>query len=191
MPRLEPIVFAAPPRGICFRAHAGEQEERRRLTEEAFARGAAEGERRLSEQLLRQRTEMLALQNGILESLRQAVPEVARQTQDALVELALAVARKLFLDYPISAERVEHTVRAVLAQAERASEIHVELNPADLDLLRSTGASFAEGGTGSAALQFHAKPEIRAGGCVVRTDLGVLDAQLEARLALLEEVIKE
>ena len=34
--------------------------------EAAFARGVTEGERRLSEQLLRQRAELLELQNGFL-----------------------------------------------------------------------------------------------------------------------------
>ena len=61
----------------------------------AFERGLAEGEKRLGEQLLRQRTELLELQNGVLASLRDAVPRVVRQSEAALIQVALEVARKL------------------------------------------------------------------------------------------------
>ena len=40
----------------------------------AYERGLAEGEKRLGQQLLVQRAELAELQNGVLASLRQAVP---------------------------------------------------------------------------------------------------------------------
>ena len=64
-------------------------EARGRQTEQAaYERGLADGEARLSEQLLRQRAELLELQNGVLASLQQSVPRVVRQSEAGVVELA-------------------------------------------------------------------------------------------------------
>ena len=46
-----------------------------------FERGRAEGEKELSEQLLRQRREMLELQQGVLKFMQEAVPQVVRQCE--------------------------------------------------------------------------------------------------------------
>src|SRR5262245_22104343 len=73
----------------------------------AAERGRQEGEKALGEQLLRQQSEMLELQQGALESLRRAIPQVVRETEQALTALALEVARKLISGLPVSAEMVE------------------------------------------------------------------------------------
>jgi flagellar biosynthesis/type III secretory pathway protein FliH len=92
---------------------AQEEFERRAQQREqaAFEKGRQEGEKALSEQLLRQRGEVLELQQGVLNSLRQAVPAVIRDAEGVLVTLALEAARKLVADLPISPELVEATVR--------------------------------------------------------------------------------
>jgi flagellar biosynthesis/type III secretory pathway protein FliH len=61
----------------------------------AAERGRVEGEKHLSEQLERLRADMLGLQQGVLESLRRAIPQVVRDSEQALAALALEVARKL------------------------------------------------------------------------------------------------
>src|SRR6185436_16108745 len=64
----------------------------------AAEQGRQEGEKILSEQLLRQRAEMLQLQQGVIESLRRAVSQVVRDSEQAVTALALEVARKLISD---------------------------------------------------------------------------------------------
>jgi hypothetical protein len=68
--------------------------------EAAFERGRVAGEKALGEQLVRQRADLLDLQSGVLESLRQAIPGVVRDTEVAVITLALEVARKLVADCP-------------------------------------------------------------------------------------------
>ena len=62
----------------------------------AGERGRQEGEKALSEQLLRQRAEMLQLQQGVLESLRRAIPQVVRDSEQALTALALKKSEDAF-----------------------------------------------------------------------------------------------
>jgi len=59
----------------------------------AYERGRREGERQLSEQLLRQRAEFVELQTGLLQAVRAAIPQVVRESEQALIALATAVAQ--------------------------------------------------------------------------------------------------
>ena len=94
-----------------------------------FERGRTEGQRELNDQLMRQRTELLELQNGVLESLRQALPQVLRDCEQALTALALEVAQKLVAGLPISGEMVESAVREALEQVEETAAYHIYLPP--------------------------------------------------------------
>jgi len=153
----------------------------------AYERGLGDGEKRLSEQLLRQRTEMLEMQNGVLASLRQAVPKVVRQSEAGVVQLALEVARKLVSDLPVSAEMIEAAVRSALAQAESDAEIQIFLNPDDLALLERSNSPVLLPGPGNEALQFHSSAEVTRGGCLVETRFGVIDSRRETKLKLIRQ----
>jgi len=54
----------------------------------AYERGRLDGEKALNERLMQQRNELLELQQGVLKSLQQAVPQVMRDCEQALTALA-------------------------------------------------------------------------------------------------------
>jgi len=156
----------------------------------AFERGFAEGEKRLSEQLLVQRTELLAVQNGVLNALRQAVPQVVRQSESAVIQLALEVARKLVDDMPIQPELVEAAVHSALAQVEKGAEFDVYLHADDLALLQRCNSPILLPGPGNEAMEFHTAPEVTRGGCLVRTRFGVVDTRRETRMDLIRKSLE-
>jgi len=151
--------------------------------------GRAEGERVLGQQLLEQRAEMAALQQGVLQALREAVPQVIRDCEQALTTLALELARKIVADTPISPELVERVVREALEQARESAECHIYLHPEDLALLEKHDASFRTRAEQEQRLIFHPAPEIQRGGCVVKTDFGVIDAQRDTKIARLKQTL--
>lgn len=163
-------------------------EARNRQAEQAaYERGLADGEKRLSEQLLRQRAEVLELQNGVLASLREAVPWVVRQSEAGVVSLAIEVARKLVSDLPVSAEMVEAAVRSALAQAEESTEFQIALHADDLALLQRSNSPVLLPGAGNEAMHFHASAEVTRGGCLVETRFGVIDTRRETKLKLIRQ----
>jgi flagellar assembly protein FliH len=178
-------VFLVPAAVTQTREAAGARDRQREQA--AYERGLGDGEKRLSEQLLRQRTEMLEMQNGVLASLRQAVPKVVRQSEAGVVQLALEVARKLVSDLPISAEMIEAAVRSALAQAESNAEIQIFLHPDDLALLERSNSPVLLPGPGNEALHFHSSAEITRGGCLVETRFGVIDSSRETKLKLIRQ----
>lgn len=161
-----------------------ELEERVRA---GYERGRIEGERALGEQLIRQRQETQALANGILESLRNALPQVTRDTEQTLVVLALEIARKIVTDLPVTAPMVEATVREALEQVENAAELTVLLHPADLELLQQLASPLLEpAAEPSRTIQFRGTPEVSRGGCLVQTRFGAIDARRESKFELLK-----
>jgi flagellar assembly protein FliH len=159
----------------------------RQREQAAYDRGVADGEKRLSEQLLRQRAEVLELQNGVLAALGNAVPQVIRQSEVALIELALEVAQKLVGDMPISVPIVEAAVRCALAQAEDSTEIRVHLHADDLALLQQNDSSVLLPEPGYETLHFHASSEVTRGGCLLETRFGTIDARRETKLELIRQ----
>ena len=163
-------------------------EEERREAELAarYQLGLADGEKALTEKLIQQRAELHELAQGLLESLRQAVPQVVRETESAMVSIALAVSQKLVAGLPISAAVVEAAVRDALAQVEGAARLTVRLHQDDLDLLQKADSQLLTSAAGR-EFQFIASPGVTRGGCLVETNFGTVDARRETKLELLKK----
>ena len=157
------------------------------LVKASYERGRLDGEKALSEQLLQQRTEMQELFHGALTALRAAVPQVLRDTEQALVTLALEMARKLVGELPITAAMVEAAVREALAQVEDTTETQVRLNPADLQLLQKTTSPLLDDTDETRKVRLVSSPDVPPGGCLVHTRFGVIDARRETKFELLKE----
>ena len=153
-----------------------------------YDRGRLEGEQLLREQLVQQRADLATLQNGLLASLRKTLPEIARDCEQMLIQLALETARKLVGGLPVSPEMVEAGVREALAQAHESAELHIQLHPEDLALLQRVNSPLLADGEGK--LKFHSSAEVTRGGCLVRTRFGVIDARQETKFELLKKSLQ-
>jgi flagellar assembly protein FliH len=155
----------------------------------SYERGRLDGERALSEQLIRQRAEVMELQTGVLASLRDAVPQVARAGERALVALALEAARKLVSGLPVSAEMIEAAIKEAIAQVEDTAGFTVQLHPEDLVLLERTNSPLLLPQGGDERIRFQPAAHVTRGGCVVQTRFGVIDARRETKVELLRSAL--
>jgi flagellar assembly protein FliH len=190
MPRPDAICFAVPLRDVrlmrpvapVVSAPASAASE-----QAAYERGRRDGEKALSEQLIRQRGELAELQNGVLTSLRQSVAQVTRDCEEAMVALALEIAGKLVADLPISSEMVEAAVREALAHVEQNTNLVVLINPMDYELLQQANAPVLLTEAGGERLKFQTSAQVSRGGCMVQTNFGVVDARRETKLEALKQ----
>lgn len=153
----------------------------------AFEKGRRAGESALNEQLLRQRNETVELQRGILQSLQTVFPKVAHEAETALIDLALALAKKIVAGLPIDVALVEQTVREALSQTHDTAEILVQVHPDDLALLRQHQAPILNGLPESGPLRFVASTEMGRGDCVIQTRFGLVDARRETKIEQLRQ----
>jgi flagellar assembly protein FliH len=179
---------AARPRSVGGKPSSAAADEERRKAElkAQYQLGLADGEKVLTEKLFQQRAEMHELTHGFLESLRKAVPQVIRDTENSLVSLALTAAQKLVAEMPVSAPMMEAAVRDALTQVEGTARFTVRLHRDDLDLLEKAGSPVLKHGENAAEFRFLSSSEVSRGGCVVETDFGTIDARRETKFDLLK-----
>lgn len=156
-----------------------------------YERGLRDGEKALSEQLIRQRGELIELQNGVLNSMRQSIADVTRECEGAMIALALEIAGKLVADLPITSEMVEASVREALASVEQNSSLVVLLNPMDYELLQQANAPVLLSNVGGERMKFQPSPQVSRGGCMIQTNFGIVDARRETKLAALQKSLTE
>jgi flagellar assembly protein FliH len=157
---------------------------------DAYERGRRDGEKSLREQLIRQRSEIMELQNGVLNSLRQAISQVTRECEGAMVALALEIAGKLVADMPVSSEMVEAAVREALTHVEQKGSITVLLNPMDYELLQQANAPVLLSDVGGERMKFESSANVSRGGCLVQTKFGVVDARRETKFEALKTALE-
>lgn len=186
----ETIRFSQAPRKAELTASWTAELEKRVQEREraAVERGRAEAQKLFSEQMIQQRHELTALQEGILGALKESIPGVVRDCETHLATLALEVARKLVDGMPVTAELVEAAIAAAMRQVEESSHYTIFVNPADLQLLESKTSSLL-GANDSRKITVAASKEISRGGCIVETPFGRVDARRETKFELLKDAI--
>jgi len=184
----EKIQFTAPLREVSL-LDAVALEQRAALAK-SYERGVRDGERALSEQLIRQRSELLEVQNGIFNSLRRAVPQVIADSENTLISLAIEVAQKVLASAPVNVEMIEAAVREALSHVEETTDFTVLLHADDLDLLQKMNSPVLLQTAAGGHLVFQSSPEVTRGGCIVQTRFGVLDARRETKFALLQKSLQ-
>lgn len=169
--------------------NAGREAALREQLEESYQRGRIEAERMLSEQLVQQRAELQDVVNGLIVSLREAVPQVFRQSEQAVTELAFEIAQKVMGVLPVTADMVSAVVREALAEVEGGTELSVRLNPSDLELLEKMSSPVLQSPDCGRKVKFVSSPEVARGGCLVYTNFGVLDARRDSKFELLKQTL--
>lgn len=184
------IFFDRPLRDVALLTAAPAQDWQTFISERetaAYERGRHDGASALNEQLLHQRNETIELQRGILESLQQTLPQIAREAETAVIEIALEAAKKMVAGLPIDTALIEATVREALRQCEDTAEISVQLHPDDLALLRQHQSPVLEGLPEAGAIRFSSSAEVSRGGCIVQTRFGLIDARRETKFEQLRQ----
>jgi flagellar biosynthesis/type III secretory pathway protein FliH len=177
-----PIAFVEALREVqVIKVSLSELERKWRLREEdAYARGVADGERALSEQLVQQRADLRHLQNRLFVQFENVIPQVVRDCEQALISIAWETARKVV-------NSVEATLEEALASLRQTGRVRVQLHAEDLALIEGVNSPVLLKELGGERIRFEVSSEVGRGGCLVYTDFGTVDARREVKLELLRQ----
>lgn len=159
----------------------------RQREQDAYARGVADGERALSEQLVRQRAELRDVQDRLFARLEGAIPQVVRDCEQALIAIAWETARKVVNSVEITPAMVEAALDEALSSLRQTGRVRVQLHAEDLALLERVNSPILLRELGGERIRMEASPEVGRGGCLVFTDFGTVDARCEVKLELLRQ----
>ena len=166
----------APPQPTVRELAALEQQAR----EEGYAAGHAEGAAAAQQQLRQRLAELDALYDAAARPLQ----ELDEQTGWELARLAMIVAQRVIAhELQLSPALVAQAVRqAATALPAATRELRVHLHPADLTLLRESGAAETH-------WQLLADATLARGDCRLESERSRLDARVETRLAAMIDAV--
>jgi len=158
---------------------------------EALADMEAKFQQRSRELADKQTAETTSALRNVLKELQQATDQWLGQWRNETLTLALAIAEK------IVREKVDREAEIVLgwltestATWAGARRIEVRLAAKQFGELAPRVGDLLKPFASQATCDVVEDPKVEAGGCIIRTDLGVMDWQISSQLSSLEEQLK-
>jgi flagellar assembly protein FliH len=149
------------------------------LEREAFAQGFAQGERAGAEASAVQAEAMLRRMAQAVEEIAGLRHRIARETEQQMVQLALTVARRVIQrEVTVDRELVMAIARVAIDRVGDAAHVTVRLNAEDHAAILAANYEGWPGGH----VTLVADTRLPRGGCRVESELGNIDAGIEAQL---------
>jgi flagellar assembly protein FliH len=168
---------AVPARARPMDGLAGLQNQAASVERDAFAKGFAQGERAGFEAGAQRADAMLRRLSQTLDELAGLRSTIIRQTERQMIQLALAIARRIVRrEVTLDAELMIALARVALDRLEARTPATVRLNPEDAALAAQSGEAFG------AHVKIVADSTMARGGCAIESEFGAIDASVEAQL---------
>jgi type III secretion protein L len=150
------------------------QRERDRIREEARREGQAQG---------------LAEWNDILVRMRQHADEMAKNWEETMLHLSVEIARKI-IGHELRQDpgTTLSIIREVLKSTRAGKRLTLQVNEAEVDYVRSQVQQLKQF-LGGGEIEVVVSASVEPGGCIIDSELGIIDARLETQLKCLEEAL--
>lgn len=182
--------IAAREKGGYLIAEAEKDADRiRKEAEKIKARIEAEMKRKVEEGLQEGKEEGLATFTKEIKEARELKRKIIENAEPEIMKLVFEVAEKVVGDL---VHKHKDAVRAIVHQALEHSlgdKITVRMNPADLIRLSEEDRTFKDVLDRTKHIYFKEDESIDKGGCIVETEIGTIDAQLDTQLKAIRKAL--
>ncbi|MGC2194485.1 MAG: type III secretion system stator protein SctL [Terriglobales bacterium] len=135
-------------------------------------------------------TQGLAEWNGILARAVQRSEELTKTWEETMLRLSVRVAEKIVGEQlRLHPDTIVEIVREVLKNIRPGKHLSIQVNQAEAHQARARIDRLKEALGGSSEIEIVASASVPAGGCVIESELGIIDARLETQLKCLEDVL--
>jgi type III secretion protein L len=132
----------------------------------------------------------LAQWNQALAAAAASRENLAASHESHLVRLAVRIAEKIIgEELKTHPETIVSIVRESLQSVRQERLLTIQVNPESLDEVRRRVTRLKEVVGADREIHVVADPAVSLGGCIVESELGVIDARLETQLKCLEEAL--
>lgn len=149
-------------------------------TQAAYTRGIDDARAAADQQMVEFRADIEHLNDGILQKLTTLEPVLVAQIRDALPELALEIARRLFAGFEPAPEVISRLCEEALAELFPEREnLELVVNQCDADFLTRLNPDWMQRYPG---LRVSIENTLGRGDCQVRSRFGLTDARQKTKL---------
>lgn len=129
---------------------------------------------------------------SIVEDFLAQREDLLKSSEETVMRLALAVARRVILEaIEVDGEVVLETVRRALRHIIDKENVTIRVNPEDLKIVREHSSEWLGIVEGTRSLEIEEDDRIRRGGCLVETEAGNVEAQIDKQIQTLEKALIE
>jgi type III secretion protein L len=132
----------------------------------------------------------LAEWNEILAGANQRAEELEKNSEETMLRLSVRVAEKIIgQEVRLRPETIVSIVHEVLRCARPGKQLTIQVNEADAQQARTRIDRLKESLSASTEIQIVGSATVSRGGCIVESELGIIDARLETQLKCLEDIL--
>ncbi len=180
--------------GASYSVNANDEDQMQLQIHNAYERGYSEGYRKAVNELEKKYDDGLNQKydefNNIMNSVEAKLTEYDDSFDKVVCELAFVVAEKIVRD---SVER-HSAINQILSESMKkvlgANSVIIKLNSTDLNNLNNESKSLLNDASYS-KIKFEADDTIDAGGCLIETDIGNVDARISTQLKELKKILDQ
>jgi flagellar assembly protein FliH len=156
-----------------------DEEERAALERDAFSKGFAQGERAGGEAAAQRGEAMLRRLTETLEELTTLREQMIHQTERQMVQLALAIARRIVhREVSIDQDLLIAMARVALDRLGESAHVTVRLSPQDYEATSAVRSAQWDG----THVTVVGDARVGRGGCRVESEFGSMDAGVDAQI---------
>jgi len=169
-------------------AEQSHQEIVEAATQDGFNVGYQEGR----EEAIKENAQLLMETTNALNKLHAAFPVAVKQNEDKLIKLALEISREVIQDeLAMKPEIVLKNVERAMGKVSDLEKVLIKVNPLDLDMVLPKQEYFKKLLPDVQDFVITGHYSIERGGCLIETNSGTIDAQVNTQLAVVEEVFQQ
>lgn len=128
--------------------------------------------------------------NKVIDDLKNYRIEILNEAQGDIIKMALTVAERILHKEIMTDPRsVVSVVKNAIGKVSFKKQFVVHVNPLDIDVLQQSSAEIAALLDSVDSLKFRPNPKIEPGGCVIQTESGSVDAQVDRQFAELKDQV--
>lgn len=173
---------------IVQQAHQQAEQVRRQAEVAGRAAAVEAAQKALDERIADRLNNFVAALDRLVAETDEAKVDWLRRWEQSAVAVSAAIAQRIIRRELSQRPEISlDWVREALRLAAGATEVTLHLNPSDHEMLGGGAGKLAASLGKLAPTQIIADVDVTAGGCVVQTNLGRIDQQIESQLARIQE----
>ncbi len=170
--------------GILTQARQEAEDIRKQSREEGFEEGRRQGQQQVDDNI-----------KETLETLNQAVKERKKIIKDAeseLLRLSLKIAEQVIRsEVSLNNDVIMNMVAEAINRVSDRENIIIKVSKNDFEQVKQNKEKIAGLVDGIKNLSILEDSQIEAGGCIIETNLGYVDARISTKLSLIEQQMKK
>jgi flagellar biosynthesis/type III secretory pathway protein FliH len=155
-------------------------------------KGTVEGERRGFECASKNLEPLLDSFRIALLQLKNLRAGTLGQIEKEVVELAIAIARKVVCrEIEMDREIVLYVAREALSRIDEPGKITIKMSPQDFEFINAASYKLSDEIGNIDNVSLEAADNIQSGGCIIETSMGEIDARIENQIHAVEESFRK